>query len=137
MNNTKEKMKNEAIRRLQILVDKLGLDASVVDKFKTGQLCLSCQNLLGIYGVFNFEKDWHYQKDVNAFENETGYMVYHVVEDPIGLDFFYVKEDEETDWDISDGWAMVYGMVFNQKYFCSEYGYMRFKAVDGALVRIG
>ena len=78
------KMKQEAIRRLQVLVDELGLDASVVEKFRTGQLCLSCSSYDGGSGaLLDFEKDWDYQEDVEAFEQKTGYLVYHVVEDLI------------------------------------------------------
>ena len=142
MNNTKEKMKNEAIRRLQVLVDKLGLDASVVDKFRAGQLCLSCPSWDGDHSdLFDFEKDWDYQEDVDAFEQETGYLVYHVVEDLLGLNFFYVDEEDEdtdwSDWDINNGWTNVYGTSFNPQLYSNEYGYMKFAALDGALIRIG
>lgn len=142
MDNKIEKMKQEAIRRLQVLVDELGLDASVVDKFKAGQLCLSCSSYDGGSGaILDFEKDWDYQEDAEAFEQKTGYLVYHVVEDLMGLDFFFVEEEDEdfewSDWDVNGGWMTVYAMAFNQQCIRNEYGYMKFKAVDGALVRIG
>jgi hypothetical protein len=77
----KEKMKAEALTRLEELCDEMGLNPKVFDYFNKGKLYysyLTAGGYMGSIDTINYDK--RYADAVKAIEKETGALVYHVIE---------------------------------------------------------
>lgn len=125
-------MKNEAIQRMEIT----GLYPKVIDEFRDeNKLNLSDNGWL-----FWLSED--YQKRVNAFEAETGNLVYHVIETntTLGkmLSLLYVSscpdEWDEDRADLKNCCPLVYVINLDDEY-CSEFGSIIIRNLFGGLVR--
>lgn len=134
MKATKEQMKQEALARMKLL----GLQYNVVRDFEAkekiyyslGTLGLLCLAFGGVVEV------------VQKFENQTGYLVYHVIDNntSIGrmLTLLYVST-EMDEWaadkqDLQEGCPLAY--VENMTYpDCSEFGSVGVRPFNGGVVR--
>lgn len=134
MKATKEQMKQEALARMKLL----DLHQNVVKDFETeGKINYS----LGIHGILYWVTG-EIGEVVQKFENQTGYLVYHVIHNntEIGrmLTLLYVSTEME-EWnadkqDLQEGCPLAY--VENLTYpDCSEFGSVGVKPFNGGVVR--
>ena len=98
MNISREKKNNEAIRRLQQLVEQMGLNPKVVDYFQQGKIYYSYITGGVIGSIDTITYDPRYEKAVQDFESQyEGFVVYHAIETGDMLSLLYVSDIEE-DW---------------------------------------
>ena len=139
MNVTKEAKKTEAIKRLEELVRKYGLNPNTVKYFKEDRLYYSYLTGGGFIGsIDTINYDERYVEAVKDFENSRNCLVYHVIETGNVLSFLYIS-DYESDWEEErpmDGEICAYVYPLEEPDW-SEVGYIRIAAYQGALIRIG
>lgn len=134
MKATKEQMKQEALARMKLL----GLQYNVVRDFEAKEKIYYSLGALGLlYLAFGGVVEV-----VQKFENQTGYLVYHVIDNDtsIGhmLTLLYVSTNME-EWaadrhDIQEGCPLAY--VENMTYpDCSEFGSVGVRPANGGVVR--
>ena len=134
MKATKEQMKQEALARMKLL----DLHRNVVRDFETeGKINYSW----GCLGILYWATG-EIGEVVQKFENQTGYLVYHVIHNntEIGrmLTLLYVSTEME-EWnadkqDLRKGCPLAY--VENLTYpDCSEFGSVGVKSLNGGVVR--
>ena len=134
MKATKEQMKQEALARMKLL----GLQYNVIRDFEAKETVYYSLGALGLlYLAFG-----EVVKVVQKFENQTGYLVYHVIDNntSIGrmLTLLYVST-EMDEWaadkqDLQEGCPLAY--VENITYpDCSEFGSVGVKLFNGGVVR--
>lgn len=129
-----EKMKEEAIQRMRILK----LYSTVLQDFAAeGRINYSCSNCGFLYWL-----DEDMENRVGQFEEEHGYLVYHVIDNhtSIGrmLSYFYVTPNEE-EWeqdrqDLKDGCPIVYVENVDDE-LLSEFGSIGIGLRNGGVVR--
>ncbi len=135
MKATKEQMKQEALARMKLL----DLYPYTVRRFDEEGL-IYCS--WGVSGGALFLLTDEIREVVEKFENQTGYLVYYVIENhtSIGhmLTLLYVST-EMDEWpahkqDLQDGCPLAY--VENLTYpDCSEFGSVGVKPFNGGVVR--
>lgn len=134
MKATKEQMKQEALARMKLL----DLQHNVVKDFETkGKIYYSW----GCLGILYLAMDGVVEV-VQKFENQTGYLVYHTMDNitELGhmLTLLYVST-EMDEWaadkqDLQEGCPLAY--VENLTYpDCSEFGSVGVKPFNGGVVR--
>ena len=135
---TKEEMKTECLKRLEML----NVHPNVIHDFKDGVLNCSENPLGALYWL-----DDDMKKSIKAFEDEYGGMVYHVIKSWWRIDggsaeehwaFLYVsKNKDEWEYDrrlISN--MTPYAYVDNRAYdWCSEIGSIGIQPRFGGVVR--
>lgn len=132
----KEKMKQEAIERMEML----GISPTAIKIFEEdGEVGLSVSPAFPICEITP-----EYKKLIDKWEEKTGSMAYHAIYNgaAVGalLSILFVSSDEE-EWeldkrDMEAGYPMAYVFNFDIPEF-SEYGSISVKNVDGILERIG
>ena len=134
MKATREQMKKEALARMKLL----GLQYNVIRDFEAKEMIYYSLGALGLlYLAFG-----EVRKVVQKFENQTGYLVYHVIDNntSIGrmLTLLYVST-EMDEWaadkqDLQEGCPLAY--VENLTYpDCSEFGSVGVEPFNGGVVR--
>ncbi len=134
MTLTKAMMKTEALERMDIL----NLHPNVIKEFKEQGVLNYSYSVLGFLYWLTEET----QARVNLFEKETGYLVYHVIEDETSIGrlitFLYVSansdEWEQDKQDLREGFALAF-VVNADDELCSEFGSVGLKSVNGGVVR--
>ena len=139
-------MKNEAIKRIELLVS-MGLRKKVLDGMKKdGQICYAEPEIVsGRYTAINhtFDENDEFKKIKEKYENESGNMVYYGMYHtaPIGpmLTLFIIKPDDST-WDAERekfprGFANKYVYFLNDDYGREDE--IVFEFAKGGLVRVG
>lgn len=138
-----EKMKAEALTRLEELCDEMGLNPKVYDYFNEGKLYysyLTAGGYMGSIDTINYDK--RYADAVKAIEEETGALVYHVIEtqakNAVLLALLYVSKYTE-DWMTEH---LENNLIY--AYVCCpdspldyEVGSIALSSKQGALIRIG
>ena len=138
-----EKMKAEALTRLEELCDEMGLNPKVYDYFNEGKLYysyLTAGGYMGSIDTINYDK--RYVDAVKAIEKETGALVYHVIETQVKnavlLALLYVSKYTE-DWMTEH---LENNLIY--AYVCCpdspldyEVGSIALSSKQGALIRIG
>lgn len=139
--NLKEKMKQEAVRRMKVLE----ILPDVVGMFeKDGTICYSENMGAGFTGIlFNFSKHPEWLDQVRKFEEENGYLVYHaaLTHFTFGdvLDLLYVH-DEEHEWEdelkeLEQGYADIYGINLSDGWL-SEFGSAKYEPRIGGIHKL-
>lgn len=134
MTVTKAMMKTEVLERMDIL----NLHPNVIKEFKEQGVLNYSYSILGFLYWLTEET----QARVNLFEKETGYLVYHVIEDETSIGrlitFLYVSansdEWEQDKQDLREGFALAF-VVNADDELCSEFGSVGLKSVNGGVVR--
>ncbi len=134
MTVTKAMMKTEVLERMDIL----NLHPNVIKEFKEQGVLNYSYSVLGFLYWLTEET----QARVNLFEKETGYLVYHVIEDETSIGrlitFLYVSansdEWEQDKQDLREGFALAF-VVNADDELCSEFGSVGLKSVNGGVVR--
>ncbi len=134
MKATKEQMKQEALARMKLLK----LHPNVIKEFKEED---KLNYSMGMHGILYWATD-EIGEVVQKFKNQTGYLVYHVINNntEIGrmLTLLYVSTEME-EWnadkqDLQEGCPLAY--VENLTYpDCSEFGSVGVKSLNGGVVR--
>lgn len=134
MKATKEQMKQEALARMKLLK----LHPNVIKKFKEED---KLNYSMGMHGMLYWATG-EIGEVVQKFENQTGYLVYHVIHNntEIGrmLTLLYVSTEME-EWntdkqDLQEGCPLAY--VENMTYpDCSEFGSVGVRPANGGVVR--
>lgn len=132
----KEKMKQEAVERMEML----GISPTAIKIFEEdGEVGLSVSPAFPICEITP-----EYKKLIDKWEEKTGSMAYHAIYNgaAVGalLSILFVSSDEE-EWeldkrDMEAGYPMAYVFNLDIPKF-SEYGSISVKNVDGILERIG
>ncbi|GEM_PF-201658 len=130
------KQKNEAIKRLMALEKLFGLNPKVRKYFEDGKLYysyLTGGGYIGSIDTINYDK--RYADIVDQFEEQTDYLVYHVIEHNHTLSLLFVNDDY-TEWEKErptlDG-VMAY--VISLSDLSYECGYIKLDVLGGALRR--
>lgn len=134
MKATREQMKQEALARMKLL----GLQYNVVRDFEAKEKIYYSLGTLGLlYLAFGGVVEV-----VQKFENQTGYLVYHVIDNDTNLGhmltLLYVST-EIDEWsvdkqDLREGCPLAY--VENMTYpDCSEFGSVGVRPANGGVVR--
>lgn len=134
MENIKEEIFNECLKRLEIL----NISKQCINAFKNGKVWES-EGIGALYEVNEEE-----QKIINDFEKEhTNYKVYHLIHNLTDFgelyNIFYVGTDKE-EWeeekeDLKQNYAFVY--VYNKTdNWCSEFGTIGIRRNIGGLIRV-
>lgn len=139
--NNKETEKNkiqlEAIQRLSDLEKLYNLNPKVKKYFEEGKLYYSYITGGGFIGsIDTIQYDPRYEKIVESFEEQTGYVVYHVIEHKNTISLLYVSSN-------SSAWVAekpqkegVLAQVFDLDDYKNEEGYIKIDVLQGALYRI-
>lgn len=142
---TKVEIKEEAINRINTLIEKCKLNPNVLKYFKEDKVYYSYLTAGGFMGsIDTISYDKNYEKAVKDFETKhPDYIVYHAIESITAhgklLSLLYVGDDNE-EWETErlDSNNNIMSYVFNlDNPDLSEFGYI---AIDGfmksgALVR--
>ena len=145
MLTTKVEIKEEAINRINTLIEKCKLNPNVLKYFNEGKVYysyLTASGFMGSIDTISYDKD--YEKAVKDFETKhQDYIVYHAIESITSkgkfLSLLYVSDDKE-EWESerleSNNSIMSYVLNIDNSEL-SEFGYI---AIDGfmesgALVR--
>lgn len=131
---TREVMKKEALDRMR----KLNLISDCINAFKKDDTVWSSQVMGTLYELSKEQQEW-----VDIFEKEYGGLVYHVIITPteFGMCFnmLYVsKHMDEWNMDNNDLDILcpcVYVKNLDDE-FCSEFGSIQIRPINGGLVRI-
>ncbi len=131
---TKAMTKEEALKRMDILK----LHPNVIKEFKEQGVLNYSYSVLGFLYWLTEET----QARVNTFEKETGYLVYHVIENETSIGrlvtLLYVSTEsdewEQDKQDLREGFALAF-VVNADDELCSEFGSVGLKSVNGGVVR--
>ena len=141
MSSLKERQKQEAIKRMQMLK----LMGEVINDFKKENKLYYSERQNQIFNAVLYWVDNHeeWSNMIKEFEKKWGFMVYHCqlthTYDGDIISLLYITKDED-EWeqdrqDIKDG--VVYAKCVNlDDDFCSDYGYIGIKPSMGGIVRI-
>lgn len=129
-----EKMRNDAIKNIEALIKKLGLNPNVKEYFEQGKVYYSYLTASGLLGsIDTIDYDERYPEIVKDCEEKHNCLVYHAIEcgDLLALLFVQRKYSNRL---IGD---RITAIVYNLKapgYY--EMGEIRLSSQDGALVMI-
>lgn len=139
-----ELMREEARRRLKLLIDEYQLSPNVLKYYEENKIYYSYLTASGIIpSIDNVEYDSTYAKQIKSFEKKSGNIVFHAIEaDMYGfktLSLLYVSKyfEEDPHWKY-ENYIMAY-VVNIDKPELSEYGDILINSSEpnGALLRIG
>lgn len=130
------KQKKEALERLKTLENLFGLNPNVRKYFEAGRLYYSYITGGGYLGsIDTIHYNPQYAEIVGAFEAQTSYLVYHVIESGNNLSLFYVSNDEK-EWPAERPIpAGVLAYIVNVKSGVQDTGYIEVDGFQGALYR--
>lgn len=138
MNNVREKMITEGLKRIKNLETEFELSPNIYKCFKEGKLQYSrlMEGSGGCTNTINYNE--RYAKIVEEFEEKYGHLVYHVIETGNTIALLYVGCDED-EWETE--------VLFDKQYLASyvynldnlqlsEFGDIMVSSSDGVLVRV-
>ena len=131
---TREVMKKEALNRMR----KLNLISDCINAFKKDETVWSSQVMGTLFELSKEQQEW-----IDVFEKAYGGLVYHVIITPteFGMCFnmLYVsKHMDEWEMDNKDLDILcpcVYVKNLDDE-FCSEFGSIQVRSINGGLIRI-
>ena len=139
MKTGKTKVINEAIRRLEELVERFGLNPNVVNYFKEGKVYYSYLTGAVLGSVDTVTYDPRYSQAIIDFEAKyDGFIVFHAIEHQETLSLLYVSNNKK-DWPaevLTGNYIAAYTINFNTN--IAEFGdiYIEGYMNSGALVRV-
>lgn len=133
----KNKVMQEAFHRLSDLEKLYGLNPKVRNYFEEGKLYCSYITGGGFIGsIDTIQYDPRYAEIVDNFEEQTGCLVYHVIERKNTIALLYVSNDS-SDWVVErprkEG---ILAHVFDVDSCENEGGFIKIDIMQGALYRI-
>lgn len=141
MDNLKEMMKQEAIRRMEALK----IMPDVIRKFKDDNEIYYSERLSQICGgiLFNFKGHPDWLNKIEKFEKKNGYLVYHAVLTHFNfgdvLDLLFVNDqDDEWEYELSElkqGYADIYAINISEETL-SELGSAMYEPLNGGVNKL-
>ena len=126
----------EALERLSLLEKLFELNPKVKNYFKEGKLYYSYITGGGYIGsIDTINYDERYAAIVNAFEEQTSYLVYHVIEHGDTISLLYVSNDYNHWADERPTSSGVMAQVVSVDSYENESGYIKLDHFQGALRR--
>jgi len=141
----REKQKQEAIKRLELLQKEYLLHKNVLKEFKEDETIYYSENLGGFYQgiLYWLHNKNEYVKVVKEIEKKSNIYVYHCIlnhykDDGDVLTMLYVSSDEEF-WEderreLKDGFPCIYNYSFSFPKL-AEFGGAEITGVNGGLAR--
>lgn len=141
--NQKEMMKQEAIRRMEILE----IMPEVVKKFACDDIIYYSEDMGNQFSGILFYLSNHpkYLEQVRTFEKETRYLVYHAVLTHFTsgdvLDLLYLSNQEnEGEWEeereeLKQGYADIYAINLSDR-ILSEFGSAKYEPKNGGVKKL-
>ncbi len=131
----KNKRRQEAMLRLSMLEDLYHLNPNVRKYFENGKLYYSYITGGGYIGsIDTINYDERYAAIVKAFEEQTSYLVYHVIEHKKTISILFVGDDRRWTHERPTR-AGVVACVFDMETNENELGYIQLDHLQGALCR--
>lgn len=136
-NAMRDKQRKEALVRLTELERLYGLNPKVKGYFEEGKLYYSYLTAGGYIGsIDKIGYDERYEAIVKSFEEQTSFLVYHVIERKNTISLLFVG-DEYDDWQNERPTKSgVLASVVNVDSYENEMGYIKIDCLQGALYRI-
>lgn len=127
----------EAVERLALLEKLFRTNPNIKKYFEEGRLYYSYITGGGYIGsIDTINYDQRYAGIIKAFESETSFLVYHVIEHGDTLALLFVSNDEDSWLNERPTIAGVMAQVINVNTRDSELGYIKVDQLQGALYRI-
>lgn len=134
--SNKDKMFQEAMVRLNMLEELHNLNPNVKQYFENGKLYYSYITGGGYIGsIDTINYDERYTTIVKAFEKQTTYLVYHVIERGKTIAILFVGDNTNCWMDERPTSAGVMAWVFDVETNENELGYIQIDNLQGALYR--
>ena len=134
---SREKQHQEALVRLSMLEELFGLNPKVKTYFEDGRLYYSYLTAGGYMGsIDTIRYDARYASAVSDFEEQTSYLVYHVIEHKHTISVLFVSDMYDRWLDERPTNAGVMAWVFDVETGDNEFGYIKLDVLQGALRRI-
>ena len=133
MDRNKQMM--EAMERLTTLENIYEINPKIKKYFSEGKLYYSyiTGGFLGSIDTINYDK--RYAKVVKAFEEQTSYLVYHVIERGNTISLLFVSDDYNHWMEERPTSSGVMAQVVNMDTYENELGFIRVDINQGALYR--
>lgn len=139
----RNKQKQEAIKRLEILQNEYGVHPNVLKEYKKEQIIYYSESFGALYSgiLYWLHNKKEFVEKVKEIEEKRNLYVYHCIlsHTNIGdmLTMLYVSDDEEF-WEfeqeqLKEGYSSSF--VWNISFEDSEFGEVGFDGVNGGLVR--
>lgn len=132
-----DKQHQEALVRLSMLEELFGLNPKVKKYFEEGKLYYSYLTVGGYMGsIDTIHYDDRYADVVNDFEEQTSYLVYHVIEHKNTISALFVSDTPDRWVGERPASAGVMAWVLDMDTGENEIGYIKLDVLQGALRRI-
>lgn len=132
----REKQIKEALDRLSMLEKLFKLNPKVKKYFENGKLYYSYITGGGYIGsIDTIHYDARYAEIVKAFEEQTSYLVYHVIEHGDTISILFVSDDYNRWLDERPTTMGVMALTFNVQTSENKFGYIKIDSLQGALYR--
>ncbi len=131
----RDKLIKEALERLTTLESVFEINPKIKQYFSEGKLYYSyiTGGFLGSIDTINYDK--RYAKVVKEFEEQTSYLVYHVIERKNTIALLFVSDDYNHWIEERPTASGIMAQVVNMDTYESELGYIRVDTNQGALYR--
>lgn len=131
----RNKQLKEAMERLTTLENIYGINPRIKEYFSEGRLYYSyiTGGFLGSIDTINYDK--RYAKVVKAFEEQTSYLVYHVIERGNTISLLFVSDDYNRWLEERPTSSGVMAQVVDMDTYENELGFIRVDTIQGALYR--
>ena len=131
----RNKQVKEAMERLTMLENIYGINPKIKEYFSKGKLYYSyiTGGFLGSIDTINYDK--RYANVVKTFEEQTSYLVYHVIERGNTISLLFVSDDYNHWLEERPTSSGVMAQVINMDTYENELGFIRVDINQGALYR--
>lgn len=132
----RDKMMGEALYRLSELEKLYGLNPKVREYFSDGRLYysyLTGGGYMGSIDTINYDK--RYAEIVRKFEEETSFLVYHVIEHEDTVSLLFVSDDYSQWQEERPSSTGVLAQVVNVERYENKCGFIKLDVIQGALRR--
>ena len=132
---SRNKQNKEAMERLTILENIYGINPKIKKYFSEGKLYYSyiTGGFMGSIDTINYDK--RYTNVVKTFEEQTSYLVYHVIERGNTISLLFVSDDYNHWLEERPTSSGVLAQVINMDTYENEHGFIRVDINQGALYR--
>lgn len=132
----RDKQTKEALERLVTLEKLFGLNPKVRQYFAEEKLYYSYVTGNGYIGsIDTINYDERYAAIVKSFEEQTSYLVYHVIERKDTISLLFVSDDYNKWLDERPTSSGIMAEVVNVDSYEDEIGYIKLDCIQGALFR--
>lgn len=132
----KDKVLQEAMARLSMLEELYNINPNIKKYFENGKLYYSYITGGGYIGsIDTIDYDERYATIVKVFEEQTSYLVYHVIERDNTISLLFIGDNHNNWIDERPSKAGILAWIFNVDTHENELGYIQIDSLQGALYR--